>query len=586
MKLINRFGYPNLPVPNKTETLNKFLNWVEPLISSAELENTKKLVDDYCNSAVSDKIQDYLINKTKDKNDSWLSQWWMDNVYLASRGPVSPECNAPIIFTHKDLEKYSISQFIGLLMYELSLQYLDYKNNGITDYQVIENPKVKFSMDQIAGAFTAFREPNKNKDNYYIADSLVEHIVLLKNNICYKIKVIENNKVVAYDKIANTIEHIINNENDKLDVGFNFITAATNRDAAKDLLDDILKNKNNVQAYNDLKQAILVFCFDDLQLNNQVEIFKNNLSGLNYNRFHGKSLLFAFNKNKDISFIADHTFMDGGTELTLLMKFNDFLKNTNIEFSSTKLAVYNKIEFNLSTEQQNQLLKTHQAFLKYLDNSNIIVQTNKNISKTKIKQLGIKSVDGLIHIAFQIAQYMTNKQFRNTYVAVDVRSFFRGRTECIRPISTYSKQFAIKYVENSFRNKLEVQELLEKSLYEHFSRGKDCKSGHGINRHMLGMLLAYSENAKAFGSKPALFDCKAWNLISANPISTSSIVSSLTKAAYFDPVHPDGIGLYYAMHDDCFKYSVSAWKKDEQYQKDFVNNLNQTLDNILKFLSQ
>ena len=69
---------------------------------------------------------------------------------------------------------------------------------------------------------------------------------------------------------------------------------------------------------------------------------------------------------------------------------------------------------------------------------------------------------------------------------------YRGRTECVRPLSNELKRFATAF-ESKKNNKQELKELLIISLNEHYKRVKECQIGHGINRHMLGLRLAANE---------------------------------------------------------------------------------------------
>ncbi len=575
----NIFEIPNLPVPNLEETLSKFLEWVEPIISDKDFAIAKNEVKEFINDPNSKKIQDILLKRSEDKNNSWLSDWWMKYIYLSSRGPVTPECNAPMEFYHPNITKYNVIENMAIIAYKLSEVYLNYKINGIPDYPF---GKVKMSMDQIKGFFTSIREPNILFDDYYIEENIVEHIILLKNNVHYKIPVIKNKKMISISDIKKSIETIINEEKDSIEYNANLISADTSRDHSKKIFDDLLKNNKNKEAYKTIREAIMMFSYDDEEIEDSILIMKNVLSAKNFNRWHGKSTSLVFNKNNKIGFISDHSFVDGGTEITI---FNELYKfyNEDIEFANSESSNnYEKINFEISADIESELKTIKENFIKYLANVNIKKIWMDNIKTNEMRELGILSPDAFFQLGYQIAQYRTNKTLRNTYIAVDLRNFFRGRTECVRPISLESKQFVIDLCEGKVTDKAKAKEQL-KAIYDvHYQRTKDCKMGHGINRHMLGLTLAYEENKESLGEKPKLFDTVAWKDISANPISTSSIAHPGIKLAYFDPVHADGIGIFYAGSNDGFIATISAWDKDKDYQEKFVNNCKQALNDLIE----
>ena len=71
MKINNTYNIPNLPIPDKNETLEKFLYWVKPLIDDHEYQNAVNLVEQYINSKQSDEIHNFLLDKANDKNNSY-----------------------------------------------------------------------------------------------------------------------------------------------------------------------------------------------------------------------------------------------------------------------------------------------------------------------------------------------------------------------------------------------------------------------------------------------------------------------------------------------------------------------------------
>lgn len=68
--LTNKYNFPNLPVPDKNETLAKFLTWVEPLVTTTEFKEAQALVTEYLASPLSEQLHQFLVNRATDKNNS------------------------------------------------------------------------------------------------------------------------------------------------------------------------------------------------------------------------------------------------------------------------------------------------------------------------------------------------------------------------------------------------------------------------------------------------------------------------------------------------------------------------------------
>ena len=410
-------------------------------------------------------------------------------MYLSSRGPLSLECNAPMQYDHPNLKDYDASGIMAIIAHQVATVYLEVKNNNnlINDQQF--NAKKEFSLDQLVFLFSSFREPNKIFDSYYTNEETSNFIIIYKNNIPYKIQVIRENQVVNLNKIYVTIKTIINQKDEK-DVSFNFITSATNRDIAKDLLDELLLNKKNKESYEELKNAITVLCYDEYKNNSIKERFKNFIKTPNFNHLHGKGMLFTINNDGDVMMCTDHIKVDGGTEIYLMNRISQLFDQKPNLIEIRMMPHFDKIQFDLTNIQKTKLNSEFKRFIDYINKVDVIFIESKTLNRTICKELNLAYAYGVIHLMYQIAQYRTNKKFFNTYIAVDVRNFFKGRNECIRPISEFSKQFAIDFVEGKIKTKQDVNKYLENIMNEHYKRSKDCQACYGINKYMLGIKLA------------------------------------------------------------------------------------------------
>ena len=77
---------PRLPVPDLKNTLNKYLNTVECILTKEEFENTKKVVEKFGKGKAIE-LDEELRELAKKAPTSWLDGFW-DTMYLELRCPV------------------------------------------------------------------------------------------------------------------------------------------------------------------------------------------------------------------------------------------------------------------------------------------------------------------------------------------------------------------------------------------------------------------------------------------------------------------------------------------------------------------
>mgnify|MGYP002480507872 CR=1 FL=1 len=81
---------PRLPVLELSYTLPKYLKTIEPFATPEELARTKKWMEDFTKpGGVGEFLQQRLKERdAREKEGSWLSEWWSNWAYLEYRDPV------------------------------------------------------------------------------------------------------------------------------------------------------------------------------------------------------------------------------------------------------------------------------------------------------------------------------------------------------------------------------------------------------------------------------------------------------------------------------------------------------------------
>lgn len=578
-QLKNLNNSPNLPWQTSFEVYQKIALWSQPFFSKMEIEHFLKISKKFFISPEKEKI-DKIIAKKQNKNSSWLWQWWINYIYLSGRKSPTPEVNAPFLNLYTNSEKYNYLEILSITINRLVNYYLNFYNKT---FKKQENSTV-FS-DQVYGLFASQRIPKENFDEYYINEKLSRKIIFMYQNTSYAIDIIENNKVPNPTVILNTLKHIIKNHKNPSDSLFNYAINLNDRDYESKLLQELLQNEANKTNFNIVKNSIGVFTFDDnFNSKNIEEIFHNSVANDIYlNRWSGKSLQLTIDKNKNMVLLIDHSFVDAATYGEIFNEINQEFKN-NIDFFKSKSEKFLKYKYLIfETKNKDEIIKN--KFKNFINYKNSVYKKAiefNYLKRSELKKMGVKSIDAFLQIGYQLAQYLTNKKIRNTYVAVDMRKYFGGRTECIRPVSSESLTFITNF-DNYLKNPKEAVEIWNNIQDIHYKRAKQTQIGEGVNRHILGLSLAMLENSDKFKftNLSELLNLDIIKNISSNFVSTSTINYEPIKYGYFYPVEKDGIGIFYITADDVYRAMITSWQDNKNYLDMFVKNLDLSYKNLL-----
>ena len=202
-----------------------------------------------------------------------------------------------------------------------------------------------------------------------------------------------------------------------------------------------------------------------------------------------------------------------------------------------------------------------------------------------MKEHGILSGDAFYHLVLQLAQYETFNKTKNTYIAVDMCKKFKGRTECIRPASTYTQKIIEEIIINKNTNPQKLKPLFRDAFNEHFKRLKDCQRGHGVNRHLFGLHMSFLENKEKLKlSDHNFFESLAYKKISNNRLSTTSIAYPFIPIGMFKPVEENGVGVFYVINNKKLWFSLMSFKKDRKTAEKLLNNFDKYLNLLIEIV--
>lgn len=579
--LSNQNQLPKLPVPSLAETMESYLEWINPLLCKDDLIASKKKVDTFIQlNGDGEKLQKKLLEIHDSIEGSWLKPFW-DDMYLTFRGALVPNMNYYAILENKELnKKYTLEGMVGKGIHEITKFYFQVATNTFEPDTIKGTP---LCMEQYVNIFKAVRVPKKDKDQYLTYEFIAEDtyvIVYHKNNL-YKVAVTdEKGDIYCSDKIAIAIKKII--ELDELDKGNNVGAITTmQRDKSARVLEQISANEVNRKNLDVINKALIVVCLDE-ESEDQMTRLRAILLSDGKNRYFDKSGQLIINKSGEMAFNNEHTGADGTTWFAIFDKMHQAMMesegNSNLFDSQneTKLPVVEAIEWELSEAMKKVL---DQAQCEHIENSEKIFVdgfTFDLFGKDQIKSLKI-SPDAFFHIALQLAQYRTFGKLRSTYEPVAVRHFRQGRTECARAVNNSVLKFVKVVDDNQIDSKLKY-ELLNDAVEAHIKRIRECQRGLGIERHLHGLRKVYDLFGEDIGIRefPEIFTDQGLTELKNDFLSTSGLGSEAIQFFGFGPVVEDGFGIGYGIKKHSISVTISCKKDNQDKAEDLVGYLFQS----------
>ncbi|MCZ2258213.1 choline/carnitine O-acyltransferase [Sporosarcina sp. G11-34] len=579
----NTFAYenvlPSLPIPPLTSTESKLLEWVEPLLSVEQFQETSEVAHRFFGeNGEAQKLQKKLHEWKDSIEGSWLKPFW-DDQYLKYRKPLPTGMHFNILLDNQKYKKqYSMPELAGKVSYFVTELY-----HSIIDgkFEPVTINEIPLDMSQYKKFFRSVRIPMLERDDHYVAefDKKNNHIVIIYKSNMYKVKVTNSEGAIYQSKkIARAVEKAFQAEDSEgLDVGI-FTTAK--RDSAAKVYNELIVSKINANNLQVIADSLIVISVDEESNSSEEAIENLMLNGTN--KYFDKTIQVVITKSGELGYSIEHSAVDGTTIFTVISYVNEGLcKEASEIIYTTEKPVIEKLEWEISEEISESLTKFKSDYVQTKKTYDVKSRTFTNFGSDEIKKVNI-SPDAFLHMALQIAQYRTFGMLRSVYEPVSVRVFHEGRTECARATSM-EKLKLVTALEAGEENNEILYSLMQKAGAAHTNRIISCRKGFGVERHMYGLEQMYYLNGASLGIKdlPEIFTDEGYLTMRHDFISTSGMAYDNVKYRIFGPVVEGGYGLAYILLDQSISINVSCNAQDKEYAKRLADHLVQALDELM-----
>jgi hypothetical protein len=584
---------PKQPLPDVEATVAQYLDGMKPLMSSEDHAELAAKGNAFIQGD-GVKLQRYLKLKTWTSNN-YVSDWWLDVVYLRSRGSLMINSNyyglqelAPPPTTCQSARAANLVWHLLQVKLEIDREQLPV---------TMMAGMVPLCMSQYSGAFATTREPHVGTDVMTQYDSSVSrHIVVMCGGHFYKVKMFCDATGAPMEplQLQATLRGIVDERartagaTPAPEANIAALTALKRNKWAEVREEYFLRHAINRAALHAIESALFVCSLDDVDADHGDLTACGHvcMHGTGRNRWFDKSFNMIVTKNGYTGTNGEHAWADAPTlshimDLGLCREVHDvkagiyggpngsirptpaqaasIAGGTFVEHSAERIVFH--VNDGLAEEIDAAVIETETA----IRNFDLYAKPFDAFGKGIMKKAGC-SPDAFIQMALQLAYHRDQASFAQTYESCSVRLFREGRTETIRTVSSDSCAFVVAMSDGA-KSKADRLALLQAACGKHTATSTSAAIGEGVDRHLFALyVVAVGTNVESpFLS--AVFK-RGWKLstsqIPATPAS-ADLDCPGTKhpkpAGGFGPVADDGYGVCYTIpSDDLLVFHVSAYQ--------------------------
>lgn len=546
-----------LPVPDLRDTLDRYLAAVEPLLDADEWGVTQVAVAEFA-AGTGPRCQAELrryADVEQAVGHSWLSRAWLEG-YLDVRTPLPLTSSVGFrIFWPSATSGIARAGEVLHAFADAHLAHL----RGEVEPEITPRgePVDPTQWEVVAGGL---RHPRPDRDESrngppHAADREVG--VLWRGRYLAMPISDSHGQPLALSALTATLAQIVGG-GDGADDFAAWSNLGSDRVAA--YLDELLLDPDNRTTYERLANALFV-----LRIGDEVADEAEHLRRCTFEPgqcWAYKPLTYQVQLADDfVAVHVEHSRIDGATLRELIQRAHAGLASADEAEPDASPLPTTELVWVMSVpvrEGVQQELVEHQHVV---DDHQIRIAPVPNPVPTGARV----SLDAVQQWLMLYAQWATYGRVRSTYEAVDMREYEAGRTECLRPTT----RAAVALVRSLTDGTVEPDQV-RSALDAHRTWVKAAKSGHGVDRHLLGLRLA----ADRLGLASPLHVDDGYRRLSTDFLSTTSIGdrSEILRCG-FAPTSEGGVGFYYSPSSDNLEFTVCFRASAAEQIDELVRNL-------------
>lgn len=563
---------PALPVPSLNNTLKKYLESVQPLVSAEEYAHTKTVVQEFENG-VGKVLHEALLARAKNM-PNWLEKWWLELAYLTQRAPLIPISNMGGIFPQADpLWAPNTMQQLprAAMVTHYIIQYwkLLYKERLKPD-KPRGNP---WSMSQYRYVFNTSRIPGEvcdtivsNFKTEYEGLPPSNYIIVLCKGRLFKMEVLDSaHEPIGVPELEQQFQFIqdLCHQSSPVSQKVASLTCDERTRWAKNRQHLIESHPTNKRNFEIIVNAIIFICLDERAPSTESEALSEGIGGDICNRWADTYNIVIF-KNGVVATNGSHAACDGmvGVSMGFYVYLN--FQECKGKWQGSTLIHHPRIPVELTFHVDTIISTAIDTVISYIGGvmDNILCQYFL-FSNYGQKFISSKNVhpDAFIQMALQLAYYRLHKSPAPTYETASTRSFYNGRTETVRSCSVEAITWVQSMLDPASSMKTRLQ-LLKRAIDKHSILMREAQKNEGCDRHLLGLYVLSVEMGLPL---PSIYQDPAWIKSggSGNFILSTSFTGYTNILGAVTAMCTDGYGIFYCVSPLKIAFNITSWKNSK-----------------------
>ncbi|XP_054420077.1 peroxisomal carnitine O-octanoyltransferase isoform X2 [Pteronotus mesoamericanus] len=562
---------PSLPVPPLEESLKKYLESVKPFATKEEYKKTEEIVQKFQNG-IGKKLHQKLLERAKGKRN-WLEEWWLNVAYLDVRAPAQLNVNFGGLAPHIEhywppkegvqLERGSINLWHNFNYWQLL------RKEKVPVNKVGNTP---LDMSQFRMLFSTCKIPGINRDsimNYFRTESegsSPTHVAVLCRGRIFVFDAVHDGCLITPPEILRQLTYIHKKcYSQPAGPGIAALTSEERTRWAKAREYLISLDPENLTMLEKIQSSVLVYSIEDGCPHVTPEDYSQTiamiLTGDPTVRWGDKSYNLISFSNGVFGCNCDHAPYDAMVMVNISHYVDEkILENEGRWKGPEKVRDIPPPEELVFTVDEKILNDINQAKIQYLKQSSdlqVVAHYFTSFGKKLTKKMMLHP-DTFIQLALQLAYYRLHGRPGCCYETAMTRYFYHGRTETVRPCTVEAVRWC-QSMQDPSASLLERQQKMLQAFAKHNKMMKDCSTGKGFDRHLLGLSLIAKEEGLPV---PELLTDPLFSRSGGggNFVLSTSLIGYLTVQGAVAPMVHNGYGFFYSIRDDRLAVCCSAWK--------------------------
>ncbi|XP_072858465.2 carnitine O-palmitoyltransferase 1, muscle isoform isoform X1 [Pogona vitticeps] len=588
---------PKLPVPPVSDTIQRYLESVRPLLDDERYDQMESLAVEF-QYQTAPRLQKYLVLKSWWATN-YVSDWWEEYIYLRGRDPIMVNSNYYVMDFLYAIPTTLQPARAGNAVHSILLyrRRLDREEHApVMALGVV--PMCSYQMERM---FNTTRIPGKEADSLlHLSDS--KHLAVYHKGRFYKVWLYHAGQLLSPRDLELQFQRILDDPSPPQpgELKLAALTAGERRPWAEARAAYFSQGRNKA-SLDCIERAAFFLTLDeeahglDQGQEDSLDLYaKSLLHGHCYDRWFDKSFSLVVYHNGKLGANAEHSWADAPI-IGHLWEFMLATDHFQLGYCSdghchgvpnTALPPPQRLAWDINEECWQAIEASYGVAKALADDVDFCCFRFTEFGKGRIKKCRT-SPDSFIQIALQLAHFRDKGCFCLTYEASMTRLFREGRTETVRSCTSESTAF-VRSMMNPNCSPSECLQLFKVAAEKHQHMYRLAMTGSGIDRHLFCLYVVsrylgvdspflakvLSEPWRLSTSQTPQQQIKMFDL-EVNPECASS-------GGGFGPVADDGYGVSYIIAgENLITFHISSkFSSPETDSRRFGKNIHQALLDI------